>query len=192
MSDSSADAARPAVFLDRDGTLIEDEHYISRPEQVVLRPGAAAAVKLLNDAGVPAIVITNQSGIGRGLLTQADYERVAARMGELLAEGGARIDASYYCPHNPESDGPCDCRKPGVALHEQAAREHDLDLARSAFIGDRLRDVEPSKRFGGTGILVPSKDTPYGEMARATDEFALATSIVAAVERVLASRPRAS
>jgi histidinol-phosphate phosphatase family protein len=190
MSDTPAADARRAAFLDRDGTLIEDEHYISRPEQVVLRPGAAAAVKRLNDAGVLAIVVTNQSGIGRGLFTHADYERVAARVDELLAEGGARIDATYFCPHNPEADGPCDCRKPGVALYEQAAREHGIDLAASAFIGDRLRDVEPSRRFGGAGILVPAKDTSYADMTRARDEYALATTLASAVDRVIAARPR--
>ena len=191
MSDTDAGGARPAAFLDRDGTLIDDAHYIARPEQVVLRPGAAQAVKRLNDAGVPAIVVTNQSGIGRGLLTVADYERVTARLAELLAEAGARVDATYFCPHDPTAGEPCECRKPAVGMYRQAADEHGVDLARSLFVGDRLRDVEPASTLGGTGVLVPSPQTPYADMARATDDFALATTILAAVERFLGARSRA-
>jgi len=192
MSEADSQAQRAAAFLDRDGTLIDDVHYIARPEHVVLRPGAARAVKQLNDAGVPVIVVTNQSGIGRGLLTEADYQRVAARLGELLADAGARIDATYFCPHNPESGEPCDCRKPGVGMYRQAAHEHALDLALSVFVGDRMRDVEPARAFGGTGVLVPSPQTPYADMARATDDFALATTLVTAVERFLAARARSA
>jgi histidinol-phosphate phosphatase family protein len=155
---------------------------------VVLRPGAAQAVKRLNDAGLPVVVVTNQSGIGRGLLTSADYDRVAARLGELLAADGARLDATYFCPHDPTAGEACDCRKPALGMYRQAAAEHGIDLARSAYIGDRLRDVEPARALGGRGILVPSPQTPYADMARATDEFALATTLPAAVERVLAAR----
>ena len=189
MTDATSTAPRPAAFLDRDGTLIDDVHYIARPEHVVLRPGAAPAVKRLNDAGVLAIVVTNQSGIGRGLLTEADYRRVAARLDELLAEAGAHVDATYFCPHDPTGE-PCECRKPALGMYRQAERDHGVDLARSAFIGDRLRDVEPSKELGGRGILVPSPQTPYRDMARATDDFALATSIGAAVDRFLAALGR--
>ena len=182
--------ARRAVFFDRDGTLVEDEHYLARPELVRLRPQAAAAVRRVNAAGLAAVVVTNQSGIARGLLTEDDYRAVAARLDALLAEGGARLDASYHCPHLPELSGPCECRKPGVALYEQAAREHELDLAASAYVGDRMRDLLPALRFGGLGILVPSRDTPTGDMVRARREFSLASSLLPAVDRALAWPPR--
>ena len=180
--------ARRAVFFDRDGTLIDDEHYLARPELVRLRPHAAAAVRRVNAAGLAAVVVTNQSGIARGLLTEDDYRRVAARLDALLAEGGARLDASYFCPHLPELSGPCECRKPGVAMYEQAAREHGLDLAASAYIGDRLRDLLPARRFGGLGIMVASRDTPTSEMMRARAEFTISSSLVPAVDRALAWR----
>jgi D,D-heptose 1,7-bisphosphate phosphatase len=185
----TADAARRAAFLDRDGTLIVDADYLARPEGVKLIPGATDAVRRLNEAGVVVVVVTNQSGIARGMLTEDDYRRVAARVDELLAPHGARIDATYFCPHLPEVTGPCACRKPGVALFEQAAAEHGIDLAGSACVGDRLRDVEPSARFGGLGVLVPSRDTPWLDQQRARDQFTLNTTLDAAVDRVLAWNP---
>ena len=116
-------SAPDAVFLDRDGTVMEDAHYIKAPSQVKLLPGAAAAVKKLNDAGVKVIVVTNQSGIARGLFTVDDYEKVRRQFEALLADEGARIDASYFCPHHPSASGPCDCRKPGTKMLEDAIRE---------------------------------------------------------------------
>jgi histidinol-phosphate phosphatase family protein len=106
-----------AVFLDRDGTVMEDAHYIKSPDQVRLIPGAAAAVKKINDAGVPAIVVTNQSGIARGIFTVADYEAVRMHFESLLAAHGAHIDASYYCPHHPASPGfaTVESRRPGCS-----------------------------------------------------------------------------
>ena len=179
-------AARRAVFLDRDGTIIEDVNYVSRPDQVVLRPTAARAIARLNEAGVAVVVVTNQSGIARGMFGEAEYEAVAARVAELLGERGARLDAVYHCPHLPEITGPCDCRKPGIGMYEQAVREHGLDAARSAFVGDRIRDILPAKHFGGRGILVPSPQTPFTEMDRAGEEFAVSTTLEAAVDRFLA------
>jgi D-glycero-D-manno-heptose 1,7-bisphosphate phosphatase len=180
----NAAPAKAAAFLDRDGTLIEDVHYISRPDDVRLLPGVAAAVRRLNEAGVAVVVITNQSGIGRGIVTEADYAAVRERFESLLAAEGARVDASYHCPHAPNVA--CDCRKPGAALYAQAIAEHHLDGARSYFVGDRLRDVEPARAFGGKGVLVPSPDTPVADYLRARDEFAIATTLDAAVSRMLA------
>jgi histidinol-phosphate phosphatase family protein len=174
-----------AVFFDRDGTLIDDVNYIARPDQVRLRPGAARAVARVRAAGWAAIVVTNQSGIARGLLSEDDYRRVEARLAELLAAEGASLDASYFCPHLPEVTGPCDCRKPGVALYETAAAEHEIDLARSAYVGDRLRDIQAAKQFGGLGILVASRGTPLLEAQRARDDFTLNTTLDAAVDRAL-------
>jgi histidinol-phosphate phosphatase family protein len=184
-STASGASGRPAVFLDRDGTLIEDVHYISRADDVRLLAGVAAALRRLNEASVPVIVVTNQSGIGRGIVSDADYEAVRERLESLLAAEGAHVDATYHCPHAPGTA--CDCRKPGTALYAKAIAEHGLDGARSYFIGDRLRDVEPSRAFGGRGVLVPSPDTPASDYFRARDEFVIATTLTAAVERILAS-----
>jgi histidinol-phosphate phosphatase family protein len=177
---------RPAVFLDRDGTLIDDEHYLSDPARVRLRPGAARTLARLREAGLALIVVTNQSGIARGMFGEAEYEAVRARLDELLAAGGATLDASYHCPHHPEFGEPCACRKPGIALFQQAASEHALDLARSAFVGDKLRDVTPAARFGALGVLVPSPETGFGDIERAREQFAVSTTLDAAADRVLA------
>ena len=148
-----------AVFLDRDGTIIEDAHYLKSPDQVRLLPGAGAALKRLNDAGIPAIVVTNQSGIARGIFSVADYEAVRQRFEDLLAAEGARVDASYYCPHHPSTDGPCDCRKPGTRMFEDAIRDWRLDPQKVAYIGDRWRDVAASRKLGGRGIMITSPMT---------------------------------
>lgn len=148
--------APAAVFLDRDGTIIEDVHFIKSPKQVRIIPGAVEAIARINAAGALAIVVTNQSGIARGLSTVEDYEAVRTHYEELLRKGGARVDASYYCPHHPEVGGPCKCRKPGTLLFEQAMRDFSLEPDRVAYVGDRWRDVAAAKRLGGRGILVPS------------------------------------
>lgn len=155
-----------AIFLDRDGTIVEDAHYMSNPAQLRLIAGAAEAIARMNAALVPVIVVTNQSGIGRGLLTEDDHRRVTERLDEMLGEHGARIDDSYFCPHAPEDD--CDCRKPRTLLFRTAQREHpEIDLARSLYVGDRLRDVEPAFRLGGSGVLVPSSETSDKDKADA-------------------------
>lgn len=154
LSDAPAPSTRPAVFLDRDGTLIEDTGYIRDPAAVRLLPGAAAAIARLNAAGILAIVVTNQSGIARGLLTAAEYLAIERRVDELLAREGAHLDAHYFCPHLPEITGPCECRKPGVLLYRQAADRFGINLSASWWIGDRLRDVVPAEVLGGRGILL--------------------------------------
>ncbi|HEY3112694.1 MAG TPA: HAD family hydrolase [Gemmatimonadaceae bacterium] len=148
-----------AVFLDRDGTIMQDAHYLKSPQQVRLLPGAAAAVKRINDAKVPAIVITNQSGIARGIFTVDDYETVRRQFESLLAADGAHIDASYYCPHHPSVTGPCGCRKPGTKMFEDAIRDFRLDPKKVAYVGDRWRDVAASKKIGGRGIMIESPMT---------------------------------
>lgn len=144
----------PAVFLDRDGTLIEDPGFLAHPGQVRLLPGAAEAVRAVNAAGRLAVVVTNQSGIARGLLTEADYAGTAARLAELLAVAGARLDGQYHCPHLPEITGPCECRKPGTLLYRRAAAELGIALDRSWWIGDKARDVEPAAVLGGAGAVL--------------------------------------
>lgn len=181
-------ALRPAAFLDRDGTLIHDAHYLRDPALVRLLPDVAAPLRRLRDAGYALVVITNQSGIARGLLTEQDYLAVRDQLDALLAAEGVTLEASYHCPHEPERSGPCDCRKPGTLLHRHAARDLGLDVTRSVFIGDRFRDVAPALALGGRGILVPSVDTPSDEIARAEREAELAVSLHEAVARVLDSR----
>ncbi len=181
----SATPARRAAFLDRDGTLIEDAHYLADPDRVRLLPDAADAVRRLNAAGWLAIVVTNQSGIARGLVSEAQFAAVTRRLDELLAREVARIDATYHCPHLPEISGPCDCRKPGVELHRRAAREHDIDLASSIYIGDRWRDVEPALTLGGRGVLVESPATPPDEIERARRDAHVATRLRDVVDGML-------
>ena len=176
---------RRAAFVDRDGTIIEDVHYLSRVDDVRLVPGAAAALARLTAAGVPIVIVTNQSGIARGYYTEADYARVAAHVVRVLHDAGVPVLASYHCPHHPAVTGPCDCRKPGVLLYERAAREHGLDLARSLYVGDRWRDVEPALRLDGTGILVPSTDTPDEDRARAERDATVAATLDAAISSFL-------
>jgi D-glycero-D-manno-heptose 1,7-bisphosphate phosphatase len=176
---------RAAVFLDRDGTLIEDRHYLRDPAQVHLLQGAAEAVRQLNVAGLAAVVVTNQSGIARGRLTEADYTATTARLEELLAADGARLDGHWHCPHLPELTGPCDCRKPGPLLYRQAAAALGLDLSRSWWVGDRRRDVQPAERFGGRGILVRSGQGVVDAGLPAAKPWPAAADLLAAVRLIL-------
>jgi histidinol-phosphate phosphatase family protein len=175
-----------AVFLDRDGTIIEDAHYLSRPEQVKLIEGAAEAIARINSLLIPVIIITNQSGIGRGFFTVEDHYLVTRRLDELLAERGAKIDASYYCPHPP--DAGCECRKPGTLLFRNAKEDHpEIDLSRALYVGDRLRDVQPAAALGGDGVLVPSRETPESEIEAAKAFARIAPSLGVVVDWYLCS-----
>jgi D-glycero-D-manno-heptose 1,7-bisphosphate phosphatase len=174
-----------ALFIDRDGTIIVDTHYPRDPAVVRLLPSAASAIRTVNARSVPVVVITNQSGIGRGLITPDEYDAVHARMASLLQAEGAHVDAAYHCPHWPERDGACACRKPGLALYERAAAELGIDLARSAYVGDRWRDVEPGVRSGGLGMLVPGMGTPPDEILQAEAEARVVGSLGEAVALAL-------
>jgi len=175
-----------AVFLDRDGTIIHDAHYISRPEQIHLIDGAADAIARINALMIPVIVVTNQSGIGRGYFTIDDYTAVSARLDELLREHGAHIDASYFCPHTP--DEKCECRKPGDLLFRRAQQENPaIDLAQALYIGDRMRDIEPGLAFGGHGVVIPHAETPPEETVRAAAEARVASSLAVALDWYLCS-----
>ena len=145
---------RPAAFLDRDGTILVDPAYLHQPERVRFFPGAAEAIGRLNAAGYVVVSVSNQSGIARGMFREGDYHAVMRRLADLLAEYGARLDGSYFCPHYPAISGPCECRKPGLKLFRDAQAAHGIDFARSVFVGDRLSDVEPARQLGGKGFLV--------------------------------------
>lgn len=174
-----------AVFLDRDGTIMEDAHYIKSPDRVRLLPGAAAAIKRINDAKIPVIVVTNQSGIARGIFTVEDYEKVRARFERLLSDRGARIDASYYCPHAPDDPPVCNCRKPQTQMFEQAIAELNLDPGNAAYIGDRWRDIVASKKLGGRGILIASAETTAEDRRRAQEDgFETAADLADAVSKL--------
>lgn len=150
---------RPALFLDRDGTIIVEKDYLADPAQVELLPGAADALAALRDRGFALILVTNQSGIARGRFTEADFFAVQTALERKLAQLGVLFDGSYHCPHHPDFTGPCDCRKPGLALFLQAAENHRIDMAQSIWVGDRVSDVLPAARWGGRGFLVR---TGYG------------------------------
>jgi D-glycero-D-manno-heptose 1,7-bisphosphate phosphatase len=144
------DALGPAVFIDRDGTIIHDADYCSDPQQVKLFPRIAEALKRLKSHGLKLIIITNQSGIGRGFFSLEQYRAVEA---EILRQlGNDLVDATYFCPHNPD-DG-CNCRKPESGMILQAAREHRVDLRRSFLIGDKESDAECGQNAGVRTIRV--------------------------------------
>ena len=170
-------SSRPAAFLDRDGTLIEDTNYLADANRVRLLRGAADAVRILNDRQIPVIVVTNQSGIAQGLLTEAQYEATRDRLVRLMKDLGARIDATFHCPHSPSITGPCECRKPGTLLYRRAAERFSIDLATSLYVGDRDRDIAPGLTFGGFARLVPSPSTPEVELNHARERGLLATSL---------------
>ncbi|MGB8656408.1 MAG: HAD family hydrolase [Candidatus Zixiibacteriota bacterium] len=146
------------AFLDRDGTIIEEKDFIKTPDQIEFIPGSVDAVKILRDLGYKIIVISNQSGVGRGILTEQMVRRVNESFLVRLREEDAPADGLYFCPHNPE-DG-CDCRKPTTGMIKKAVLEHKLNLRDAVVIGDKLTDVELGKNIGAKTILVL---TGYGK-----------------------------
>jgi len=151
----------PAVFLDRDGTLIEEAGYLERLERMVFFPYAVDAVRALNRSGFSVVVITNQAGIARGIVKEAFVADAHRAISEKMAAGGARIDAYYYCPHYSTGTVTryvmaCDCRKPQPGMLHRAAADLDLDLARSFVVGDRWHDVGAARAVGARGVLVRS------------------------------------
>jgi D-glycero-D-manno-heptose 1,7-bisphosphate phosphatase len=150
---------RPAVFIDRDGTLITERSYLADPEGVALVPGAAEALAELRRGGFALVTVTNQSGIARGLYREADYHAVAARVADVLEGAGVPLDDVQYCPHHPDVTGPCDCRKPATGMYLRSAALLGVDPAASYYVGDKVTDVLPAIVLGGRGILVR---TGYG------------------------------
>ena len=154
MPDARAEPGRRAVFLDRDGTIVEDPGFLHEPDKVRLLAGAGEAICRLNQAGWLVITVSNQSGIARGLYDAAAYGAVQRRLVELLATHSARLDGAYFCPHHPDFTGACECRKPGLRLFREAAAALGLELARCVWVGDRRSDVEPARRLRGRALLV--------------------------------------
>jgi D-glycero-D-manno-heptose 1,7-bisphosphate phosphatase len=142
---------KPAIFLDRDGTVIFDRGYLSDPAGVEIMPGAVDALRRLNAAGYLLIFISNQSGIGRGMMTEEQSNAVHRRTLDLLAAEGIAVAGSYICPHAPWEN--CQCRKPSTVLLQQAAAEHGIDAGRSVMIGDKVTDVEMGRAAGCRAIL---------------------------------------
>lgn len=155
-----------AAFLDRDGTIIRDDGYVDDPADVELIPGASQAVALLNARSVPVVVVTNQSGIGRGYYSESDYRGVADVVERELAMRGCALDAVHYCPHAPEEG--CECRKPRLGMYREAADRLGVDLGRALYVGDKPSDVRPALETGGTGYLLRTgrehdpEDVPEG------------------------------
>ncbi len=153
-----------AAFLDRDGTVIEEVGYLDRVERLELYPWTIEAIRALNRAELRVVLVSNQSGVARGFFTESVVEAVHARLAERLAEGGARIDAYYYCPHHPdgrvvEYARSCDCRKPSRGLVDRAVRELGVDPEASFVVGDRWLDVGLARTVGARAVLVR---TGYG------------------------------
>jgi len=172
---------RPAVFIDRDGTLIEDLDYLADPAKMRVFDFSREALELLRDQGYLIIVVTNQSGVARGLLTESDVRSVHSALGESLA---GLIDAYYFCPHGP-NDG-CRCRKPAVGMIEDALSEHSIDIVNSWMIGDKQIDIETGFNAGMSTALVM---TGYGELhVRELDRMpdVVADNVLEAAKEILA------
>jgi D-glycero-D-manno-heptose 1,7-bisphosphate phosphatase len=161
---------RPAIFLDRDGVVIEDANYVGTRDRVRLIPGSADAIAALNRAGWPVVIVTNQAGVAKGLFSAAAVEEVHSHIAAHLATFGAKITAFYFCPHHPEGEieayrTACECRKPQPGMLRKAATEHQLDLEASWMVGDRVSDLEAGAAVGARTILVR---TGYGTQVKIT------------------------
>jgi|TARA_B100000809_G_scaffold265022_1_gene322518 D-glycero-D-manno-heptose 1,7-bisphosphate phosphatase len=155
----------PTVFLDRDGTLIEEVGYLSHLDRIALYPWSIESVKLLNRAGFKVVVVTNQAGVARGLFDEDFIDEAHRFLDQKFSDGGATIDKFYYCPHHPEASveayrSECDCRKPKAGMLWKAAQELQLELSHSFVIGDRLSDLRLGQAVGARSLLVR---TGYGE-----------------------------
>jgi len=188
----------PAVFLDRDGTINVDVGYPSRIEEIRIYPFAFDALRRIKAAGFKTVVVTNQSGIGRGYLTEENLAAIHAHIGEAFAARGIPIDAFYYCPHYelsslPGYGGACDCRKPEPGLGLRAAADLGLDLGRSYMIGDKVEDMAFGRAIGAVPVLVRTGYGASSEMRlQGTPEApaAVADDLLAAVEWILSRRAR--
>lgn len=148
-----------AVFLDKDGTIIEDVGYMQTPEQIRFIPGSIEAIKMLNEAGYKVVIISNQAGVARGLVTEDMLQTIDKVLHKRILNGGAHVDGIYYCPHHPEYGvypykQVCECRKPHPGLIKRAQRDLEINLSQSYMIGDKATDIEAGKRAGTKTIFV--------------------------------------
>jgi histidinol-phosphate phosphatase family protein len=155
-----------AVFLDRDGVINYDPGNFHKIEELKILPMVGAAINLLNVRKIPVIVVTNQSVVARGWITEKDVEKINKKIEKVLAKDGARITKFYFCPHHPNADLPryrvvCDCRKPATGLFKEAAREFNLDLKNSYMVGDSFRDIEAAKEIECKSIGVKSEGSDF-------------------------------
>lgn len=190
-------ARRAAAFLDRDGTVTVERGYVTRPQDIELVGGAAEAIRELNEAGILAVIISNQSGVARGLMSEADMAAVHAATEALLLAEGARLSGAYYCPNHP--DGRTErytrdvtCRKPALGMLELAVRDLNIDAAQSSMIGDQVTDVEFANRAGIPAVLVMTgKGAAHLELARerGLSVAAHVRDLSAAVSWILDGRP---
>ncbi len=177
----SPSGGRAFVFLDRDGTLVPDTGYVHRLEDCVLLPGASEGLRRMQDAGFRLVIVTNQSGIGRGLYGEPEFQAFQSRLASLLAKDGVRIERTYHCPHVPEDA--CACRKPAPGLLLRARDELGADLERSWMVGDAARDLEAARASGCAGavrIAPPTVERAAGESHRARDLPGAAGIVLAA------------
>jgi D-glycero-D-manno-heptose 1,7-bisphosphate phosphatase len=189
--------SRPAVFIDRDGTLTDEVGYVNHPSRLRLLPRSAEAIRRLNAAGVAAVVVTNQAGIARGYFSEKLLDEVHDVLRAQLAAAGARLDGLYACVHHP-SEGeppyraPCDCRKPQAGLLVRAAAELGLDLTRSTMVGDKASDLVPARTVGAGAVLVLTGygrgEWEYRRERFAADPDHVAGDLLDAVEWTLARR----
>ncbi len=184
---------RPAILLDRDGTINEDVGYLTDRSALRIYPYAADAIRLFRRAGFAIVVVTNQGGVARGWMTTAFVEETHRRMAVRLDAAGAHVDGWYYCPHHPEGavpalGGPCACRKPGIAMPQAAAAAHGLDLSRSWVIGDHWRDVQMGHACGARAVLLRTGHGLDQERARPDGQQveAICDNLMAAAAWILA------
>lgn len=174
------------MFLDRDGTLCEDPGYLHEPAKVRLLPGVAEGLRRLAVAGWPLVVVSNQSGIARGLYPALAFHEVNRRVEELA---GVRFAGAYFCPHHPDLTGPCDCRKPALRLFQEAAMELRIDVARSWFVGNRMGDVVPAHALGGRPLLIRAPDQASDAAEAEDTRIPVAADFRQAASLILASAP---
>jgi histidinol-phosphate phosphatase family protein len=176
---------RPAVFFDRDGVLNEEINGVHRPEDLLLKKGVGDAVKLVNGRGIPAICITNQPDIAKGFMTFGDLRQVSAALDMKLAEAGAFLDDTFFCPHHPETGWPgeikslkisCECRKPRAGMLLTAANRYNLDLCQSWLVGDRTTDMQAARAAGVRTVLLKGSHSGDAEADYVTDDFRDAVS----------------
>lgn len=158
---------KKAVFLDRDGTINVDHGYVSKVEKFEILPGAIEGLKKMRSMNYLLIIISNQSGIGRGYYSIPDYEKVMETMHKQLSLQGIIIDDCFYCPHSPESN--CSCRKPGTKMIDEAVRKWDVNVKESFFIGDKDSDMKAGKKSGLKTILISDKEKEFGQNFRVTN-----------------------